>query len=78
MLSLNKKRLVKRFLDWKISLMLNWGSVLLKQLYNLDLKFKESWPKNGRTIKTSFFRDGYQKSFRYINPIQESINTLVY
>ena len=26
--------------------MLHWGSVLLKQLYNLDLKFKENWPKN--------------------------------
>ena len=33
---------------------LHWGSVLLKQLYNLDLKFKENWPKKGRTIKTSF------------------------
>ena len=53
MLSLNRKRLLKRFLDWKITLMLHWGSVLLKQLYNLDLKFKENWPKKGRTIKTS-------------------------
>ena len=34
--------------------MLYWGSVLLKQLYNLDLKFKENWPKKGRTIKASF------------------------
>ena len=33
--------------------MLHWGSVLLKQLYNLDLKFKKNWPKKGRTIKTS-------------------------
>ena len=33
---------------------LHWASVLLKQLYNLDLKFKENWPKKGRTIKTSF------------------------
>ena len=48
------KRLLKRFLDWKITLMLHWGSVLLKQLYNLDLKFKENWPKKGRTIKISF------------------------
>ena len=54
MLSLNRKRLLKRFLDWKITLMLHWGSVLLKQLYNLDLKFKENWPKKGITIKTSF------------------------
>ena len=31
--------------------MLHWGSVFLKQLYNLDLKF---WPKKGRTIKRFF------------------------
>ena len=54
MLSLNRKRLLKRFLDWKITLMLHWGSVFLKQLYNLGLKFKENWPKKGGTIKTSF------------------------
>ena len=24
-------------------------------LYNLDLKFKENWPKKGRYNKTSFF-----------------------
>ena len=34
--------------------MLHWGSVFLKQLYNLDLKFKESWRKKGRTIKITF------------------------
>ena len=27
--------------------MLHLGSVLLKQLYNLDLKFKKNWPKKG-------------------------------
>ena len=48
--------LLKRYLDWKITLILHWGSVLLKQLYNLDLKFKENWPKKGRTIKISFLR----------------------
>ena len=53
MLSLNRKKLLKQFLDWKITLMLHWVSVLLKQLYNLDVKFKENWPKKGRTIKTS-------------------------
>ena len=53
-LSLNRKKLLKRFLDWKVTLMLYWGSVSLKQLYNLDLKFEENWPKKGRTIKTSF------------------------
>ena len=54
MLFLNQKRLLKRFLDWKITLMLQWSSVLLKHLYNLDLKFQENWPKKGRTTKTSF------------------------
>ena len=54
MLPLNLKSLLKQFLHWKMTLMLHWGSVLLKQLYNLDLKFKEKWPKKGRTIKTSF------------------------
>ena len=34
--------------------MLDWVSVLLKQLYNLDLKFKENWTKKGRTITASF------------------------
>ena len=53
--------------------MLLWGSVLLKQLYNLDLKFKENWSKKGRTIKTSFFRYSYRNSFRRINLIQKSL-----
>ena len=34
--------------------MLHWGSLFLKQLYNLDLKFRENWPTKGRTIKKSF------------------------
>ena len=34
--------------------MLHWGSVLLKQLYNLYLQFTENWPKRGRTIKRPF------------------------
>ena len=25
--------------------MLHWGSVLLKQLYNIELEFKKNWPK---------------------------------
>ena len=49
-----RKSLLKRVLDWKMTLMLHLGSVLLKELYNLDHKFKENWPKKGRTIKTSF------------------------
>ena len=54
MLSLNRKRLLKRFLDWKITLMLHWSSVLLKHLYNLDLKFKENWPKKEELLKHLF------------------------
>ena len=34
--------------------MLHWDSVLLKQIYDLDLKFKENWPKKGRAIKKYF------------------------
>ena len=34
--------------------MLHWGNLLLKQLCDLDIKFKENWPKKGRTITTSF------------------------
>ena len=34
--------------------MLHWGSVLLKQLYYLDLNFKKNWPKKGRTIDIYF------------------------
>ena len=53
-LSLIQNRLLKPLLDCKITLMLHWGSVLLKQLHNLDLKFKKNWPKKGGTIKISF------------------------
>ena len=34
--------------------MLHLGSFFLKQLYNVDLKFKENWPNKGSTIKISF------------------------
>ena len=34
--------------------MIHWGSVFLKQLYNLDLKFKENLRKKGRTVERSF------------------------
>ena len=32
--------------------MLHWGSILLKQLCDPDPKFKENWPKKGRTINS--------------------------
>lgn len=40
-----------RCLDLKRTLILHWGSILLKQFYNLD---KENWPEKGRIIKISF------------------------
>ena len=54
MLSLNQKMLLKQFLDWKITLTLHWGSVLLKQFYNLDLKSQENWPKKEELLKHLF------------------------
>ena len=46
MLTLNQSRLLKRLFRLKNNL--HWGSVLLKKLYKLDLKFKE------RAIKRSY------------------------
>ena len=57
--------------------MLHWGSFLLKQLYNLGFKSKENWPKKEELLK-HLFRNSYQNSFRHINPIQKSLDTLVY
>ena len=34
--------------------MLHWGNVFLKQSYNLDLKFKEIWPKKEELLKYLF------------------------
>lgn len=45
--------LLKRFLDWKITLILHWGRVLLKQLNSQDLTFKKHWPKKRRAMKIS-------------------------
>ena len=39
--------------------MLHWGRSFLKQLYNLDLKFKKNLRKKGRTIKISFLGTVY-------------------
>ena len=56
--------------------MLYWGSVLLKQLHNLDLTFQENWPKKKELLKI-LVRNGYQISFRYKKFIQKSLKTLV-
>ena len=58
--------------------MLFWGSILLKQLYNLDLKFKENWPKKGRTINIYFLETVIKVLLGKKNLIQKSLNTLVY
>ena len=44
------KKVTQTIFRLKNNFKLHWGSVLLKQLYNLDLKFKENWPKKGRTV----------------------------
>ena len=56
--------------------MLYWGSVLLKQLHNLDLTFKENWPKKKELLKV-LVRNSYQISFRYKKFIQKSLKTLI-
>lgn len=54
MLPLDRNKLFKQFLHWKITLMLNWGNVSLKQLYNLDLTLKENWHKKEKSINIYF------------------------
>ena len=47
--SLNLKKLLNRFLYWKIPFVLYCGNDLLTDLHKHFLKFKENVPKNGRT-----------------------------
>ena len=54
-LSVNQNRLLEWVLDWKITLMLHWGTVLLKQSYKLDLKFKENFANAHYDISIFFF-----------------------
>ena len=51
--SLNLKKLLNRFLYWKITFVLYCGNDLLTDLYKHFLKFKENVPKNGRTTNNS-------------------------
>ena len=46
---LNLKKLLNRFLYWKIPFVLYCGNDLLTDLHKHFLKFKENVPKNGRT-----------------------------
>ena len=48
---LNLRKLLDRFLDLKITFILHCSNDLLTDLYRRFLKFKENFPKNGRTIK---------------------------
>ena len=52
--SLNLKKLLNRFLDWKITFILHCGKDLLTNLYKCFLKFKENAPKYGRKTNNSF------------------------
>ena len=53
--SLNLKKLLSLFLDWKVTLILRCGNVLLTDLYKRVLKFIENFRKNGRTINAISF-----------------------
>ena len=52
--SLNLKKLLNRFLDWKITFTLHCGKDLLTDLYKRFLKIKSNIPKYGRTTNNSF------------------------
>lgn len=66
MMSLNRNRLFKGFLDWQITLMSHRGSVWLKRVYNLDLQCKEQ-------LLQDLFCNSYESSFRYKNLVQKSL-----
>ena len=50
---LNLKKLLNRFLDYKITFTLHCGKDLLTYLYKHFLKFKENVSKYGRTTSNS-------------------------
>ena len=57
--SLNLKKILNRFFDWKITFILHCGNDLLSDdlltaLYKLFLRFQENVPKYGRTTNNSF------------------------
>ena len=51
--SLNLKKLLNRFLDWKITFILHCGKDLLYDLYRRFLKFRENITNYGRTTTNS-------------------------
>ena len=50
---LNLNKLLNWFLDWKITFILHCGNNLLTDLYKHFLRFKESFPRNGRLTISS-------------------------
>ena len=50
---LNLKKLLNRFMDWKIIFILHYDDDLLTDLYKRFLKFKENVLKNARTTNNS-------------------------
>lgn len=59
--------------------MLHRCNALLKQLYNLDLTFKENWPKKAELVYYKIiFKNSCQSSFRYKSRIRKSLDTLFY
>ena len=51
--SLNLKKLLDEFLDWKIFFILHCSNELLTNLYKRCLKFRENVPKYGRTTNNT-------------------------
>ena len=51
----NLNKLLNRFLDWKITLILHGSNDLLTALYKRFLKFKKNVPKNGKTTSNLLF-----------------------
>ena len=52
--SLNLKKLLNRFLDWKITFVLHSGNDWLTNLHKRFLKFKENLPKYGSATNNFF------------------------
>ena len=52
--SLNLKKVLNRFLDWKVTSILHCGKDMLTDLCKRFLKFKENVPKYGITTNNSF------------------------
>ena len=74
---LNLNKLLNRFLDWKIILILHCGNDLLTALCKRFLKFKENVPKYGRTTVNSIFWHCQYNLLREVQFVQKLFNTFV-